>query len=279
MKKIISVISLFSMLLLAIPFALQAQDMARVTVTIKNLTHVPIDDAAIDFYAKIFIGDKIKTFPVRTGNQLRDLNWQFTTTTSSSTANIRIEIWDDDALLSGGDDIVCVNGKSTAITKSISTMEIYNANFRSTGACTGSGKESGAISYNITIEPTRTAYITQGIWKEVKQEFKTGTGEWEQLIITPGSAPRCSADDFRIFRKNGTYVLYAGAVKCNPTQPVSQTGSWSFQNNDSKLQLTVSGNSLAIIYTVHWIDDGSMMLSTSSTAGGVTTYNRFTYKH
>lgn len=278
MKKIISIITLFSIFLTATPFALQAQDMARVTVTIKNLTHVPIDDAAIDFYAKIFIGDKIKTFPVRTGNQLRNLNWQFTTTTSSSTANIRIEIWDDDALLSGGDDIVCVNGKLSAITKTISTMEIYNLDFRSAGNCNGSGKESGAISYNITIEPTRTAYLIQGIWKQVKSEIKIGNGEWEQPIITSDSPLRCSADDYSIFKKNATYVLYDGAVRC-PSVPVSRTGTWSFQNNDTQLQLNFPEASLAIIYKVHWIDDASMILSTSSTSGDGTTYSRVTYKH
>jgi hypothetical protein len=275
MKKITAPFAFFIFFLMAIPFTIQAQDMARVTVTIKNLTHVPIDDAAIDFYAKIFIGDKIKTFPVRTGNQLRNLNWQFTTTTSSSTANIRIEIWDDDALLSGGDDIVCVNGKLNAITKTLSTMEIYNLDFRSAGNCNGSSKESGAISYNITIEPTRTAYLIQGIWKEVKHETKTGTGEWH---LTSGT-PDCTADDLRIFRKNATYVVYDGADKCGLSDDASKTGNWSFQNNDTKLQLNLPGISYAIIYTVHWIDKTKMILTTSNSLGVVTTYQRYTYGH
>ena len=281
MKKTISIIFLFSIFLMTTPFELQAQDMARVTVTIKSLSHVSPDsyDGTMDFYAKIFIGDKIKKFPVRTGNRLGNLNWQFTTTTSSSTANIRIEIWDYDALFTGGDDTVCVDGKSRGISKTISSMEVYNVDSRSRGGCTGSGKESGAISYNITIEPTRTAYLIQGIWKQVKSEIKTGTGEWEQLLILPGSPPRCSADDYRIFRKNATYVLYQGPDKCFPLEPASKTGAWSFQNNDTKLQLNIPGNSVAIIYTVHWIDDASMILSTSSTFDGVTTYQRFTYGH
>jgi hypothetical protein len=285
MKKTISIISLFSIFLTAIPFALHAQEMARVTVTVKNLTYLstatdPTDPTVgtMDFYAKIFIGDKMKKIPVRTGNQLRDLNWQFTTTTSSSTANILIEVWDYDAFFTGSDDRVCVDGKSRGIAKTISTMEVYNLDFHSRNRCTESGKESAAISYNITIEPTRTAYLIQGIWKQVKSEIKTGNGEWEQLLNTSGS-PNCRADDFFIFNKNSTYKLYAGADKCVPPEPASKTGAWSFQNNDTKLQLNIPGNSLAIIYTVHWIDKTKMILSTSSTTGGVTNYNRVTYGH
>jgi hypothetical protein len=285
MKKTISVIPPFLIFLMAIPFALHAQDMARVTVTIKSLTYLATATDAtdptvgtMDFYAKIFIGDKMKKFPVRTGNQLRDLNWQFTTTTSSLTANIRIEVWDYDAFFTGSDDRVCVDGKSSGIAKTISTMEIYNLDFHSRNRCNENGRESAAISYNITIEPTRTAYLIRGVWKQVKSEIKTGNGEWEQLINTSGS-PNCRADDFFIFNKNATYKLYAGADKCVPPEPASKTGAWSFQNNDTKLQLNSPEASLAIIYTVHWIDDAGMILSTSDTRDGNTTYQRFTYGH
>ena len=279
MKKTISVISLSAMLFVAIPFALLAQDMARVTVTIKSLLAIESDswDGEPDIYAKIFIGDKMKKFPVRTGKKLENLNWQFSTTTSSSTANIRIEVWEYDAFLTGSDDKVCVD-RASAITKTISTMEIYNFDFHSRGPCREKGTLPGSISYNITIEPTKTAYLIQGIWKQVKTEIKTGSGEWEQPLNTSGS-PNCRADDFFIFNKNATYKLYAGADKCVPPQPASKSGTWSFQNNDTKLQLNFPGNSLAIIYTVHWIDKTKMILSTVSTFDGVTSHQRFTYSH
>jgi hypothetical protein len=280
MKKTIAAIAVFSISLMAIPFALHAQDMARVTVTIKSLVALSSDswDGKSEVYAKIFIGDKMKKFPVQTEIQLRNLNWQFTTTTSSSTANIRIEVWEKDALFGGKDDIVCVDSKLSAITKNISTMEIYNFDFHSRGSCVKKGGLTGGITYNITIEPTRTAYLIRGVWKQVKSEIKTGNGEWEQLINTSGS-PNCRADDFFIFNKNATYKLYAGADKCVPPEPVSKTGAWSFQNNDTKLQLNYPEASLAIIYKVHWIDKTKMILSTSSTSGGVTVYDRYTYGH
>lgn len=284
MKKTIITFALYSMFFIITPFAIHAQDMARVTVTVKRLIAISGDmcNGKLDFFGKIKIGSAVKSFPVREAvNDIVDVNWQFSTTTSSNTANISIEIWDDDDALCGGeDDRVCVDGATTVITKSFSTLEITNQDFQSRGNCNGNNIESAGISYNITIEPTRTAYLIQGIWKQVKHETKTGSGEWEEareLLIS--GTPNCKADDYRIFRKNATYVLYEGPVNCNPSEPASKTGTWSFQNNDSKLQLNLPGGSFAYIFTVHWIDKTKMILSISSTSGGETIYNRYTYGH
>jgi hypothetical protein len=280
MKKTTTTFAFILLFFMATPFALRAQDMARVTVTIKSLVALSSDswEGNSEVYAKIFIGDKIKKFPIPKGKPVRNLNWQFTTTTSSSTANIRIEAWEYDELFTGGDDIVCVDGKSNTISKTISSMEIYNLDFHSRGSCQEKGGLTGGISYNITIEPTRTAYLIQGIWKLIKSESKIDSEEWVQPITTSGT-PNCRADDFFIFNKNATFKLYAGADKCVPPEPASKPGTWSFQNNDTKLQLNFPENSLAIIYTVHWIDKTKMILSTVSTFDGITSRQRFTYSH
>jgi hypothetical protein len=217
----------------------------------------------------------MKKFPVRTGKKLENLNWQFSTTTSSSTANIRIEVWEYDAFFTGSDDKVCVDGNSSGITKTISTMDVYNVDFHSRGPCRERGTLPGSISYNITIEPTRTAYLIQGIWKQVKYEIKRGTEEWH----LPSGTPDCTADDMRIFRKNATYTVYYGANKCGLSDDASKIGNWSFQNNDTKLQLNIPGSPYTIIYTVHWIDKTKMILSTTSSFGGGTVYERYTFGH
>jgi hypothetical protein len=282
MKKRAITFAFYLMFLMVIPFAIQAQDMARVTVTIKRLIAISGDmcNGKLDFFGKIKIGDAVKSFPVKEAvNDIVNVNWQFSTTTAQNTANISLEIWDDDDAFCGAeDDRVCVDGAITVIKKSFSSLEIKNQDFLTRGNCNGNNFESAAIDYNITIEPTKTAYLIQGIWKQVKTEIKTGSGEWEQPLNTSGS-PNCRADDFFIFNKNASYKLYAGADKCVPPQPASKSGTWSFQNNDTKLQLNFPDASLAIIYTMHWIDKTKMMLSTSSTSGGVTVYNRYTYGH
>ena len=283
MKKIISVIPLFSMFLMVTPFAIQAQDMARVTVNIINLQELSIDACEyMDFFATIKIGGAEKKFSFAGDRPHRRLDWSFSTNTVQQQATVSIEVWDKDGPFCGdADDRVCVEGTSNVITKTLNCMQIFNQEFKSEGTCHRSGTEKAAIKYSIIIEPTRTAYLIQGIWKEIKYETKRGTDEWaETEHQLPGTDfPNCRVDDFLIFRKNATYVRYEGATRCHDFDPASTPGTWSFQNNDSKLQLNTTGSSYAIIYTVHWIDETKMILSASNSFGGRTVYERYTFGH
>jgi hypothetical protein len=289
MKKIIIVTAFFSMFLIATPFAVQAQDMARVTLSIQSLKGISRDACGgkMGFYGNFKIGGAVKKFPglnFFSRPQILIPVTQFSTTTRLDFITVSIEVWDDDdRFCGGGDDKVCVDGRSNVITKTFSTLENKNQNFTSVGTCNvsgTSGTEKGEIKYNITIEPTRTAYIKQGNWRIVKQETKTGTGNWEPLVPTLVQPPCASLDDYRVFRANGTYEINEGDSRCSPTDPqIKVTGNWIFQNNDSKLLLTQSGSSEAILYTVNWIDENSMILATAYPSGGVTTYNKITFKH
>jgi hypothetical protein len=289
MKKIIAAIVLFSMLFMATPFAVQAQDMARVTVSILSLKGISSDACGgkMSFFGKFRIGAVVKEFPglnFFSRPQVLIPVTQFSTTTRLDFITVSIEVWDgDDRFCGGGDDKVCVDGRSNVITKTFSTLENKNQDFTSVGTCIvsgTSGTEKGEIKYNITIEPTRTAYIKQGNWRQVKQETKTGNGEWGPLVPTLVQPPCASLDDYHVFRANGAYEINEGDSRCSPTDPqIKVTGNWSFQNNDSKLLLTQSGSSQAILYTVNWIDENSMILTTAYPSGGVTTYNKITYRH
>jgi hypothetical protein len=288
MKNIISAIILFSVFFILLPFALQAQDMARVTVTIKSLKGISSDACGeIDFFGKFKIGTALKRFPERRNafsTPLKDPTLQFSTLTGLDFITVSIEVWDhDDPVCGGLNDKVCVDGSSNMITKTFSTKENKNQDFTSVGTCIvsgTSGTEKAQINYNITIEPTRTAYLIQGNWRQVKEETKTGTGDWEPLIRTP-VPPRCaSPDDYHVFRVNGTYEINEGDSRCSPTDPqIKVTGTWSFQNNDSKLLLTQAGISQATLYTVNWIDENRMILTASNLSDGARTYNRITYRH
>ncbi len=277
MKRITAAIVLFLMLFMATPFAVQSQDMARVTVNIINLHALSIDACEyMDFFATIKIGGAEKKFSFAGDRPHRRLDWSFSTTTVQQQATVSMEIWDKDGPFCGdADDRVCVEGTSNVITKTVNCMQILNQEFNSEGTCHRSGTEKAQIKYSIIIEPTRTAYLIQGIWKQVKHEIKRGTEEWH---LTSGP-PECSADDLRIFRKNATYVLYQGTDKCGLSDDASNTANWSFQNNDTKLQLNVPESPIAIIYTVHWIDKTKMILSTSFGVGSSTSFHRYTFGH
>jgi hypothetical protein len=288
MKKIPAAIVLFSMLFFLIPFVLQAQNQAKVTVTIKSLQASTVDACIgeMDFFGKIIIGGKVKSFPVHEGNNLQNLNWQYTTTLNQEDfVKISIEIWDDDDAACGGkDDRVCVDDHNTVISKTYSTRENNNQDFSSRGSCRRgliedllSDVESALIVYNITIELTKTGFLTDGTWKLATKEIKRGSGPWEELIP---SFPACENDNLYEFRKTGAYEINEGTTKCSPADPQTKNGNWAFQLGESRIRLTLAGVPTSIIYKVDEIGKNLFrLISLPTVTGGVLTYTRITYRH
>lgn len=276
---------LFSIFLILMPFMVKAQHKAKVTVTINSLTALSTDacNGEMDFYAKIHIGEKVKTFPVREGNNLLGVNWQFTTTTSQELITPLIEIWDDDEAVCGGaDDEVCVSGNSYRVRQSLSTREYKSQDYISSGDGTCNYSERAKISYNITIEPIKSKkeLLSQSIWKQVIIEHKSreSAGIWLPILFP--LTPACKSDDQYVFRVNGTYERNEGDTKCAPSDPqIIATGTWNFLIRETRIQLNMTGSSLPLIYTVEKLDENSLMLTSANTSGGVTTYRRTTYKH
>lgn len=284
MKKTITAIMLFSMFLILMPFIVKAQDKAKVTVTINSLTALSTDacNGKMDFYAKIHIGGKIKTFPVREGNSLRNLNWQFTTTTDLGLITTLIEIWDEDGdICGGGDDEVCVSGNSYRVRQSLSTREYKSQDYISSGDRTCNYSERAKISYNITIEPIKSKkeLLTQGIWEQVIIEHKSRetAGIWLPYLLPVAV---CKSDDQYVFRVNGTYERNEGATICAPADPqIIATGTWNFLIRETRIQLNMTGSSLPLIYTVEKLDENKLSLISENSSGGITYYNRITYGH
>jgi hypothetical protein len=286
MKKINGTAILFSILFMMTPFVLPAQERATVTVTIKNLRAISSDACnQMDFYAKIRIGAKLKTFPVREGDNIT-VNWQFIATTNQDSVTILIEIWDEDAAFCGdGDDEVCVSGNSKKVLQKFSTREYKNQNFSSDGTCTRSGTENAHISYNITIQPvkTKTELLTQRNWKLVDVLTTTGTGLINLRIIPSYgrlTTPICKKDDRYVFRTNTRYEVNEGATKCSSLDPhIIKTGTWSFQINETKIQLAILGSAMYEIFSLDQIDENFLKLSSTYTSDGTTYHRMMTYTH
>ncbi len=264
MKKINATFVLFSIFFMVSPFAIQVQAQygAKVTVTIKSLRALSSDACGeMDFFAKINIGGIIKSFPVREGNNLTNLNWQFTRHIPAENVTYFIEIWDDDEVFCGeADDRVNVNGHLNKITIALSTLVAQNFDKRFTGVRTD-GNEVAEILFNTTVVPAEpaTAPITplskkdilaKGIWK-IKDIFKK--------LSIPGMpanpdvpyistfllnlVPNCKKDNYYYFTRSGTYQLNEGRTKCATTDPqIIETGTWSFLENETKLQLVKTGS-------------------------------------
>ncbi len=262
---------------------LKAQVRATVTVTINVLRAISNDacNGKMDFYAKVHIGNKLKTFPVKEGNLLRDLNWKFAVPVEQEPASVLIEIWDeDDMICGGGDDRVCVGGNSNRVGQTVSTGEFKTYEYSSEGNCTASGTERAYIGYTITVEPTKTGLLSAKNWKKVKFETKTGTSGWEEPVrhvINPEL--ECGKDNFQEFFSNGNYRVNAGLIKCAPSDPqIIAKGKWQFLYNETQLRIAMNFIP-KMDYVIEKLDEEEMQLTNFVSDPDGIRYYRTTYRH
>jgi hypothetical protein len=238
----------------------------------------------MDFYAKIRIEGKLKTFPVREGDNIT-VNWQFIATTNLDSVTTLIEIWDEDAAFCGdGDDEVCVSGNSKRVVQKFSTREYKNENFSSDGTCTRDGTERAHITYNITVAPlkTKTALLTQRNWKIAATEKQDNLGRWSPAYLASfSSVPACEKDNCYIFSAKGTYEQNEGAAKCSSADPqIIKTGTWSFQDNETIILLNITGSPSDAAVSVDQLDENKLKLTfTHYKSGLVLSRERITYGH
>lgn len=62
-----------------------------------------------------------------------------------------------------------------------------------------------------------------------------GTGPFSDLFAL---LPACTKDDITIFNADGTMIDDEGATKCDPGDPQTDEGTWSFVDNETKLSIT-----------------------------------------
>ena len=54
--------------------------------------------------------------------------------------------------------------------------------------------------------------------------------------------PACSKDDVTVFNTDGTATFDEGATKCDAGDPQTTSGTWQFQDNETKLQVVSDGD-------------------------------------
>jgi hypothetical protein len=88
-----------------------------------------------------------------------------------------------------------------------------------------------------------SANISSSSWK-----YESGgvdvdkNGSIDLALSTIGSIGPCRLDNTATFRADGTGTTDEGATKCNATDPQTESFTWSFQNNESLLN--IGGNGL-----------------------------------
>lgn len=118
---------------------------------------------------------------------------------------------------------------------------------------------------------TKSVLLTQKEWVGQKLEIKEGSNPWVDEFP---NIDACSKDDRYIFNINNTYSFNEGPTKCDPSDPqVFDTGSWSFTNNETKLQFGTDE------FTIDLLNEDNMILSSQETIDGELIQFRFTFKH
>jgi len=106
--------------------------------------------------------------------------------------------------------------------------------------------------------PSRTDLLTTPKWK------LTGGTISVAGVPLPISAfiGTCYNDDTFKFNTDKTVLNDAGTVKCNATDPQTQTGSWSFANSDqTQMQLTVPSTPLNGTFDIKELTSNSLRLT------------------
>lgn len=85
----------------------------------------------------------------------------------------------------------------------------------------------------------------------------------------------CDLDDLLKFESNGTVVFSFGAAKCDPDEPNSLSGTWSFQNNDSEIRVVADGDTSVV--KIEELSATTLRISYTDTELGVTINYEETY--
>jgi len=119
---------------------------------------------------------------------------------------------------------------------------------------------------------SRTELLTASSWMIVKFEEKENNGAWQNTFPLFDA---CSQDDRWIFKTNLSLDLTEGATACTGNSPneVLDTTTWAFLENESKLQIETDA------FVIEQLDESTMVISITESAGGVTYATKVTMGH
>ncbi|HEX4849319.1 MAG TPA: hypothetical protein VFV08_00870, partial [Puia sp.] len=86
---------------------------------------------------------------------------------------------------------------------------------------------------------SKTDMLTSGTWKMTALHSDTdGNGSFETDEFS--GFPSCVQDNFFTFKSGGDFITDDGATKCDPADDQTQTSSWAFSQNETKI--TIDGD-------------------------------------
>ncbi|MBS4066079.1 MAG: hypothetical protein KGZ74_16075 [Chitinophagaceae bacterium] len=117
---------------------------------------------------------------------------------------------------------------------------------------------------------SKTQLLTQSAWLTAKYEEKVNNGAF---VDDFPNWDACDKDDKTIFAANNVATLDEGATKCDPNAPQTQTGTWSFGDNETKLVLNGEN------FTIEQLDETTLVVSRVDVFLGDTYTTKITLRH
>jgi hypothetical protein len=123
---------------------------------------------------------------------------------------------------------------------------------------------------------TRTELLTSGSWHvtayEVDPAFDwDGDGDLETNVYE--IMDQCIKDDHTTFNADGTGTLDEGATKCDPGAPQTVPITWSFQQNETELNVVGS------TYLVETLTENQLVVNQIEVVSAQTFMHHVTFSH
>ncbi|HEX4957946.1 MAG TPA: lipocalin family protein [Lacibacter sp.] len=117
---------------------------------------------------------------------------------------------------------------------------------------------------------SKTELLTKAAWVTFKYEEKAGNSAYVDDFPNWSA---CEKDNKITFGTNNVATFDEGATKCNPSDPQTETATWSLSDNDTKLIL--DGETL----TIEQLDENTLVVVSTFVFLGETYTTRISLRH
>lgn len=136
-------------------------------------------------------------------------------------------------------------------------------------------KNDDSSANTTTPQPSKKELLTANSWKYKSWTVTPGLQDSLGNTFTDYYAylPQCEKDDIITFATNGGVTIDEGASKCDANDPQEQIGTWSFLNNETKLNMN------GYTYSIATLTSTELVLTFTDLQGSTTVNHTVTLRH
>ncbi len=123
---------------------------------------------------------------------------------------------------------------------------------------------------------TNTEKLTSGKWQITASVAKFTSNGVEQTVDVYAITPACRKDNTAEFKTDGSLIADEGATKCSTNDPQQETGTWTFEQNETHLH--VVGTDYSFEAEILELSDSVLKVKYDTAAGGITTTTETTFE-